>query len=180
MKTYIKLNEDGVVVSMYKTSLDSLDIELTEEQAAGFRDDVVFAVHNGAQVIQPTVFHKWNSHEGTWYLDLQLAKDNKINEINKERDSLENAGFLAYGYMFDSDPVSKARITIAALSAMGNPTFMPMLWTTADNQIVSLSREQLIELPSIMAAYGNELHVSARLRKELVYNCNSLEELYAI
>lgn len=103
--------------------------------------------------------------------DLAFAKSVKWGEIKQRRDQAESEGFPYLGARFDSDSRSVQRITVAVLAAqralaIGEP--YQVKWTAADDSSVMLTAEQMVNMPMALAAYGDQLHQTARLLREQI------------
>jgi hypothetical protein len=104
-------------------------------------------------------------------------------KVNDQRFELERNGFTYQGRKFDSDQASFNRLQVALSMAMiANTANVPYAvdWTTADNSVVTLDANQVLEMAKALAAYGTSLHERARLLKKKIETCKSLAELVAL
>ena len=116
---------------------------------------------------------------------LDELKQQKHDEINRERDEAEQGGFEYMGKVFDSDQVSCIRMTCAAQSlqavslqeGLGDIT---ITWTCQDNSTIDLNAEQLSGLVIALAQWSNKCHQRATELKEQVELAQSKEELEKI
>lgn len=112
--------------------------------------------------------------------DLDYAKQQRWARIIAIRDGLEGEGFTYLEKPFDSDERSIMRIGItaqAALAAKVNDVDFQVDWTCADNSVISLSREQIIDLPCALAAHANTIHLQARTLKKALDDAGSIAEV---
>lgn len=120
---------------------------------------------------------------GAWVLPVDVAKDVARGRINAARNAAERAGFTAYGKPFDADDKAIQRVSVAAQAAQmaifANQPFS-IDWTCADNTTITLTAEQLVELPVIMAQAANGLHVHGRSLKAQIDAATTIEEIEAI
>lgn len=69
---------------------------------------------------------------------------------------------------------------MAAQAAQLAPADFSIEWTCRDNSIITLSRDQLIQMPLIMAQASNTLHEKARTLKAQIDAATSIEEIEAV
>lgn len=114
---------------------------------------------------------------------LPQAKERKYKEINTARDLLEKGGFSYMGKIFQSDIISVTRLSIAAQSALAaiqvNAPFS-INWTTKDNSAITLDAQQMLGAPVALAQYSKVLHEQALIKKSLVFNATTIEEVNAV
>jgi hypothetical protein len=115
--------------------------------------------------------------------DLEQAKLSRWNRIIAIRDGLELKGFSYLGKNFDSDQRSTLRLFGAAQAAVAakilNQEFS-VDWTTADNTVITLSREEMIAAPAAMAVRVSEIHLQARELKERLDMAGSIVEVQSV
>ena len=132
---------------------------------------------------KPSECHVWNWTSRSWVFSdaaLTQEKERRRAEITRLRDAEERGGFPAFGKVFDSDPTSVQRISMAAQAAQLAPAGFSIEWTCQDNSIITLSRDQLIQMPLIMAQASNALHEKARTLKAQIDAATSIEEVEAV
>jgi len=103
---------------------------------------------------------------------LQVAQDAKWAEIKAERDRLETAGFPYFGKWIDSDARSVQRITGAvqsAQAALAAGAAFEIGWTCSDNSVIELDGQEMLGMTVALAAHANDLHVTARGLRALIY-----------
>lgn len=111
---------------------------------------------------------------------LKLVKQRKILELKYQRDSKEVEPIEYSGHSFDYDNKARDRINAAiiALSLQGEDASID--WTTADNQDVKVTANDLRMVIAAVAVRSNALHVAYRKAKELVEAAGSADEVNAV
>lgn len=108
---------------------------------------------------------------------LNEAKEMRINHLKKCRDYYEKKPVEYNGNYFDFDEKSYQRITAAIYVLSGGGT---IAWTTADNQVVNVSADDLRGVIANAAIRSDQLHRKCRIYKDAVNNAHSVEEVEAI
>ncbi|EEV5566130.1 DUF4376 domain-containing protein [Escherichia coli] len=116
---------------------------------------------------------------------LDKEKELKKEEISRWRDSQENSSFVFEfsGHRWDAGKASQSRLTpVVAVAGNG---LLPehFFWTDADNQDVTLTPEELIQLDTAMNAamvmQGFKIHERQRRMKEEVAGLTALPDIRA-
>lgn len=115
---------------------------------------------------------------------LASAKPAKIAELKAERDSKEVEPIEYGGNLYDYDDKARERIN-AAIIALDVQTAQAKAtasidWTTADNQDVKVSADDLRYVIAMVAQRSNALHVAYRVAKGKVEQAISVAEVEAI
>lgn len=99
---------------------------------------------------------------------LENVKQRKILELKRQRDTAEVAPIAYNGHSFDYDDKARDRINAAiiALSLQGEGATID--WTTADNQDVKVTANDLRMVIAAVAVRSNALHNAYRAAKEKV------------
>ena len=99
---------------------------------------------------------------------LENIKQRKISELKRQRDVAEVEPIEYNGYSFDYDEKARDRISAAiiALSLQGEGASID--WTTADNQDVKVTANDLRMVIAAVAVRSNALHTAYRKAKEQV------------
>ena len=99
---------------------------------------------------------------------LENVKQRKIMELKRQRDTAEVAPIAYNGHSFDYDDKARDRINAAiiALSLQGESATID--WTTADNQDVKVTANDLRMVIAAVAVRSNTLHTAYRAAKEKV------------
>lgn len=99
---------------------------------------------------------------------LENVKQRKIMELKRQRDTAEVAPIAYNGHSFDYDDKARDRINAAiiALSLQGEGATID--WTTADNQDVKVTANDLRCVIAAVAVRSNKLHTAYRAAKEKV------------
>lgn len=115
---------------------------------------------------------------------LEQLKADKINELKFKRDSLEVEPITYQGYSFDYDSKARERIN-AAIIALDVQTAQAKAtasidWTTADNQDVKVTADDLRCVIAAVAQRSNALHVAYRAAKDKVEAATTVTEIEAV
>ena len=99
---------------------------------------------------------------------LENVKQRKIMELKRQRDAAEVEPIEYNGHSFDYDDKARDRISAAiiALSLQGEGATID--WTTADNQDVKVTANDLRMVIAAVAVRSNALHTAYRAAKEKV------------
>lgn len=106
---------------------------------------------------------------------LEQLKADKILEFKSIRDNEEVKPIAYNGNLFDFDDNSRDRINSAIIAL--DITGQSIDWTTADNQDVKVTANDLRCVIAAVAVRSNKLHVSYRDAKEKVLNATTKEEV---
>ena len=111
-------------------------------------------------------------------IPLDDIKTEKLTELKGKRDKRETAPIEYNDHLFDFDQKSYERITAAiyALDLSGGTIH----WTTADNDTVEVSANDLRGVIANAAVRSNALHIKYRELKERVENATTKEQVEAI
>lgn len=110
---------------------------------------------------------------------LEEAKTAKINELKAARDAKELEPVHTSKGLFDYDDKSRDRLAIArqALTDAGGGE---IVWTTADNQRVSMGIADFAAINGAAAVRSNSLHIKYNELKQRVNAAQTVEEVEAI
>lgn len=99
---------------------------------------------------------------------IENVKQRKILMLKRQRDTTEVAPIAYNGHSFDYDDKARDRINAAiiALSLQGDGASID--WTTADNQDVKVTANDLRMVIAAVAVRSNTLHTAYRAAKEKV------------
>lgn len=97
---------------------------------------------------------------------LEQLKADKINELKAERDSKEVQPIEYNGNLFDFHDKARDRINSAIIAL--DITGQSIEWTTADNQDVKVTANDLRMVIAAVAVRSNALHTAYRAAKEKV------------
>lgn len=111
---------------------------------------------------------------------LDELKSKKREEINQARDAAEQGGFEYMGKIFDSDPISCQRISMAAQAMALAPEGATITWTCQDNSTIDLTAQELVGLVVALAQHSNTCHEKATALKAKIEEAKSEEELNKI
>lgn len=108
---------------------------------------------------------------------LEETKEMQIYHLKAVRDNKEMEPVVYKGNRFDFDQKSYERIT-AAMVALGETGTIN--WTTADNNVVELTAEDMRGVIRAAAVRSNSLHVIYRQLKDQVMAAKTNEEVLEI
>lgn len=111
---------------------------------------------------------------------LENVKQRKIMELKRQRDVAEVEPIAYNGHSYDYDDKARDRINAAiiALSLQGEGASID--WTTADNQDVKVTANDLRMVIAAVAVRSNKLHTAYREAKAQVGRCATAADLEAI
>lgn len=115
---------------------------------------------------------------------LAVAKSAKIAELKAERDSKEVEPITYNGNSYDYDDKARERINAAIIAldvqAAQAKATASIDWTTADNQDVKVTANDLRCVIAAVAQRSNALHVAYRAAKEKAEAASDVAEVEAI
>lgn len=111
---------------------------------------------------------------------LENIKQRKILMLKRQRDTAEVTPIEYNGNSFDYDEKARDRINAAIIALSLQDGGASIDWTTADNQDVKVTANDLRMVIAAVAVRSNALHIAYRKAKEAVENAQSEEELNAI
>lgn len=111
---------------------------------------------------------------------IEPLRERKIMELKRQRDSKEVEPITYNGHIFDYDDKARDRINAAiiALSLQGADASID--WTTADNQDVKVTANDLRMVIAAAAVRSNALHIAYRNAKARVEAAQSKTEIDTI
>ena len=111
---------------------------------------------------------------------IENVKQRKILELKRQRDTAEVEPIEYGGHSFDYDDKARDRINAAiiALSLQGEGASID--WTTADNQDVKVTANDLRMVIAAVAVRSNALHTAYRAAKEKVETATTAAEVEAV
>ena len=111
---------------------------------------------------------------------LAAAKPAKIAELKAERDSKEVEPITYNGNNYDYDDKARERINAAIIALDVQGTDASIDWTTADNQDVKVTADDLRCVIAAVAQRSNALHVAYRAAKDKVEAATTVTEVDAV
>lgn len=111
---------------------------------------------------------------------IENVKQRKILMLKRQRDAAEVEPIEYNGNSFDYDEKARDRINAAiiALSLQGEGASID--WTTADNQDVKVTANDLRMVIAAVAVRSNKLHIAYRAAKENVEAATTATEVEAV
>lgn len=167
-----------------------LAVEYDEEQIAEY-------VANGYVIVNHDDFNKLIGNAGGEYLIaddgsvypkpaptdaelLAVAKPAKIAELKAERDTREVEPITYNGNSYDYDGKARERINAAIIALDVQGADASIDWTTADNQDVKVTADDLRYVIAAVAQRSNALHVAYRAAKDKVEQATTVTEIEAV
>lgn len=111
---------------------------------------------------------------------IESIKEHKILTLKIQRDNAEVQPIEYKGNLYDYDEKARDRINAAIIALSLQDEGASIDWTTADNQDVKVTANDLRMVIAAVAVRSNALHIAYRKAKEAVENAQSEEELNAI
>ncbi|WP_419573613.1 DUF4376 domain-containing protein [Phascolarctobacterium succinatutens] len=111
---------------------------------------------------------------------LAAAKSAKIAELKAERDSKEVEPITYNGNSYDYDDKARERINAAIIALDVQGADASIDWTTADNQDVKVTANDLRMVIAMIAQRSNALHVAYRAAKDKVEAATTVAEVDAV
>ena len=111
---------------------------------------------------------------------IENIKQRKILMLKRQRDTAEVEPIEYGGHSFDYDDKARDRINAAiiALSLQGEGANID--WTTADNQDVKVTANDLRMVIAAVAVRSNKLHTAYRITKEKVEEATTATDVEAV
>lgn len=111
---------------------------------------------------------------------IETLRERKIMELKRQRDTAEVEPIEYNGHSFDYDDKARDRINAAiiALSLQGEGATID--WTTADNQDVKVTANDLRMVIAAVAVRSNKLHTAYRTAKAQVEAAVTADEVRAV
>lgn len=111
---------------------------------------------------------------------LAVAKPAKIAELKAERDTREVEPITYNGNRYDYDDQARERINAAIIALDVQGADASIDWTTADNQDVKVTANDLRMVIASVAQRSNALHVAYRAAKDKVEAATTVAEVDAV
>lgn len=111
---------------------------------------------------------------------LAVAKPAQIAELKAERDSKEVEPITYNGNSYDYDGKARERINAAIIALDVQGADASIDWTTADNQDVKVTANDLRMVIAMVTQRSNALHVAYRAAKDKVEAATTVAEVEAV
>ena len=111
---------------------------------------------------------------------LEVIKQRKITELKYQRDEAEVEPIAYNGHSFDYDDKARDRINAAIIALELQGEGASIDWTTADNQDVKVTANDLRMVIAAVAVRSNALHTAYRAAKAKVEAASTAEEVEAV
>lgn len=111
---------------------------------------------------------------------LEVIKQRKITELKYQRDTAEVTPIAYNGHSFDYDDKARDRINAAIIALELQGEGASIDWTTADNQDVKVTANDLRMIIAAVAVRSNALHTAYRKAKARVEAASTAEEVETV
>ena len=111
---------------------------------------------------------------------LEVIKQRKITELKYQRDTAEVTPIAYNGHSFDYDDKARDRINAAIIALELQGEGATIDWTTADNQDVKVTANDLRMVIAAVAVRSNALHMAYRKAKEKVEEATTAADVEAV
>lgn len=111
---------------------------------------------------------------------LEVIKQRKITELKYQRDTAEVAPIAYNGHSFDYDDKARDRINAAIIALELQGEGASIDWTTADNQDVKVTANDLRMVIAAVAVRSNALHTAYRVAKAQVEAAVTADEVRVV
>ena len=111
---------------------------------------------------------------------IEILRERKIMELKAERDTAEVEPIAYNGHLYDYDSKARARIAAAIIALDVQGEGASISWTTADNDDVVVTVQDLRAIVAAVAGRSNLLHIAYRTAKAQVEAAQSKAEIDTI
>lgn len=111
---------------------------------------------------------------------IENVKQRKILMLKRQRDTAEVEPIEYNGHSFDYDDKARDRINAAIISLSLQGEGATIDWTTADNQDVKVTANDLRCVIAMVAQRSNALHVAYRAAKDKAEQATTVTEIEAV
>lgn len=111
---------------------------------------------------------------------IEDLKEHKIETLKIQRDKEEVEPITYQGYSFDYDEKARDRINAAIIALEVAGASASLTWTTADNQDVKVTADDLRMVIAAVAVRSNALHTAYRAAKAKVEAAVTADEVRAV
>lgn len=122
---------------------------------------------------KPSQHHVFDYEQKQWYdpRSIEQLRDAKWKEIKQQRDLLRYAPIEFEGHFYQADPISASILMGAALAKL------PRVFTTADNQDIALSPEQLMQIYILLQQRLDDVQDLGRAARTAIYAAENIDDL---
>lgn len=111
---------------------------------------------------------------------IENIRTRKILELKRQRDTAEVEPVEYGGHLYDYDSKARDRISAAIIALDVQGEGASISWTTADNEDVVVTAQDLRAIVAAVAVRSNALHIKYRSLKAQVQACSSAGDVEAI
>ncbi|MGP1470951.1 MAG: DUF4376 domain-containing protein [Schwartzia sp. (in: firmicutes)] len=144
------------------------------EDFAAYAELAKWCQRNGAIITDKGEYYECVALEIT----LDALKTEKLSEFKRRRDAEEVENITYNGHPYDYDQKSRERLHIARQALQdGGEAGASIVWTTADNERVTLTVADFAAINGLAAQRSNALHVRYNRLKERVNAAETAEDV---
>ena len=166
---YYIFNEKGEIVSTSTAAPDLIDLatrtEVAVESAIDYDLNEIY-LKDGSITLKP--------------INIETVKQRKILMLKRQRDNSEVAPITYNGHTYDYDSKARDRIAAAIIALDLQGEGATIEWTTADNEDVKVTANDLRMVIAAVAVRSNALHVAYRKAKAQVEAAGTADEVNAV
>lgn len=111
---------------------------------------------------------------------IEYFKNRRIEILKMQRDKAEVEPIAYQDNLFDYDDKARDRINVALVALTVQGEEASIMWTTADNQEVSVTANDMRMIVTAVALRSNKLHSAYRIAKAKVLKATTVEEVEAV
>lgn len=187
---YVIYNSTGKILRLVFCDDIQLQLQPGEEYIQGNVDATKFYVDVDTKTFvefppKPASYYTWDWSTHTWIdpRTLQQVKDQKWEQIKRDRDAAINAPLSTPYGVFDADANSRANIANAVLylqtlEQQGTPGTIN--WTLADNTTITLNYAEMSEVGLLLGQRTNAAYDTARALRAQIDAATTIPEVEAI
>lgn len=132
---------------------------------------------------RPGDFHRIADDRSGWVLDLTALRAITWAKIKKQRDAVEFGTFAWHDHLFDCNRDARGRLqaafAAATIALQAGETFLE-LWDLADNTVLAMSAQDVIDIAAALAAHTSECHATGRTLRQQIDQAATEQELKAL
>lgn len=190
MNSYIIYQDSGKITRVVVCENIQIQLQSGEQYIEGSVDNSKFYVDVATKTFvefppktQPYYTWDWNTHSWVDSRTLQQVKDQKWEQIKRDRDAAINAPLSTPYGVFDADANSRANIAnsvlyLQTLEQQGTPGTVD--WTLADNTIITLNYAEMSEVGLLLGQRTNAAYDTGRALRAQIDAATTIAEVDAI
>ena len=167
----------------YDNSSEEIYTEVLEELNIIPTEDIFNSVEVYLTTNTNCKYYEGNIVSDTIVVPLEVLKASRWNILKAIRDKLERTTFTWNSNVFDSDEVSKVKLTLAgikAVKALQSEESYNEYWTLADNSVILLSAQDMVDVLEALGNHIRNVHYIGRTLRIAIEEATTEEEVLAI